>query len=33
MIKSKMVESYFNQVSYKHGNEIFEMGKFKAKRR
>lgn len=32
MIKPKMVESYFNQVSYKHNNEIFEMGEFKTKR-
>lgn len=31
MIKSKMVESYFNQVKYKHGSEIFEMHKFKTK--
>lgn len=31
MIKSKIVESYFNQVRYKHGSGIFEMGQFETK--
>lgn len=31
MIKSKIVEIYFNQVRHKHSSGIFQMGKFETK--